>query len=677
LDCLSYVPRMNRVLVDKLIQQWREDPTVGAAFAGKMKTYFDKCTGVVGRRCANLLTWSGVPSTNNGTESGNRRDKKMLVTAHGLVMHLGKMVSVTHQLSTKYSSWSSILRRDVWSQNMWGLVSEYLDFQVHQDCPTTINVVLCAKQFNHFNLDVLDRNQSRTGGSMWKVPDHLTKAAATVLIVPGTKCLRQLITTKCSTDERRQLQCVDVKRMLWNKTPGDEQSWGKQFIHFVQNPDLYTEWDYKDYMSWLQSFTIMVAFERHEEQDMMEMLIRFERGIPAEASGLNTNGATVNWDVLETYRANGGMLFRCLCGDFLSRTCCLHVLSHLTHFKILRVPCIFSAQRLHSSQRPSSRPRLLQVGEALSTRMTGPLVVEPEDDDFKQDSRKSVSGKRKTHDVGAGGKRVPKKTKSQRSTSKLQRSQKSVSTKQKSTSRVQVDTTEEQQWLPSKNPRRSPRLENRAGMGMGLSSKVPDAASRLSSRTVKRVLTTDLQTSETWTGDLSQVLRDTFDKLQTMRRQAVVDDMRDNGIQCQLMFEDGVRGWHLRNAGREVHMGEVVSILSYGPVCEKKEETGVPPGKGVMGWECRGRKGGNVTKYQGWNVEGWTTNKCGCEFGAAANEGSSKADSNAEILRVKPSATPEEWYTVITATKHIPHGQEVLVWYGDNSTGWTHRTDCV
>jgi hypothetical protein len=214
---------------------------------------------------------------------------------------------------------------------------------------------------------------------------------------------------------------------------------------------------------------------------------------------------------------------------------------------------IFNPHRLHSSQRPANRPRLIQVGEVLSTRMTGPLVVEPDDDDFKEDSRKSVSGKRKTHDVGAGGKRVPKKAKSrpqrqshegksQRSISKLQSSQKSVSTKQKSSSRAPVDTTEEQEWLPSKNLRRSPRLENRAGMGMGLSSKVLHAASRLSSRIVKRVLTTDLQTSETWTGDLSQVLRDTFEKLQTMRREAVVDDMGDEGIQCRLMFEEGDRG---------------------------------------------------------------------------------------------------------------------------------------
>jgi hypothetical protein len=121
-------------------------------------------------------------------------------------------------------------------------------------------------------------------------------------------------------------------------------------------------------------------------------------------------------------------------------------------------------------------------------------------------------------------------------------------------------------------------------------------------------------------------------------------------------------------------MGEVASILSYGPVCDTVGETGVPTGQGVVGWTCRTKDGRNVTKYQGWSVDGWVHNKCGLQFGGAANEGSSKSRSNAEILLVKPSTKPDEWYSVITATTDIGHDNEILVWYGDDGTGWTHRS---
>jgi hypothetical protein len=656
------------------------DPNVGSAFATKMKTYFDKCSGVLGRAAANLITLSGCPSTNNATESNNRRDKKILVTCHGLLMHLPRMVAVTNQLSTKYSTWYSIMRRDVWSQQMRVLVYEYLAFQVHPQCPTAINVILCGKEFDNFPIQMLDPTRARVGGELWKLPDDLTTTARHVLILADTKCLRQLMTHKCSAEERpRVTRPTDIRRLLWGKTPGEEDPWGQQFVDFVQHPELYEDWGYEDCMSWCQSFYILVAFEAHEEEDMMSMLRRFERGIPAEASGHNTNGATVHWSVLAEYRENGGKVFRCLCGDFLLRTCCLHVLSHLTHFQILTVPSVFNPWKLNSSQRPTGRKRLIEVGEALSTSMTGPLLVDPDDDDFKETKggEKRTSRKRTDKQMmeqsstattrGCSKKRL--KSRPENAQTQCPAAQRGPSTKCVQVTRTRGERQQDTAWEPT--ARRSPRVLERTRRS-SLEVQVPTARAP-SSRASNRVLSADLETVETWTGELSQVLRDTFERLQSMRREQLLTEMRDMGRQCCLHFEQGARGWSLRNAGKTLKMGEVASILSYGPVCDTVGETGVPPGQGVVGWACRTKDGRNVTKYQGWSVDGWVQNKCGLQFGGAANEGSSKSRSNAEILLVKPSTKPDEWYSVITATTDIGHDNEILVWYGDDGTGWTHR----
>jgi hypothetical protein len=137
---------------------------------------------------------------------------------------------------------------------------------------------------------------------------------------------------------------------MWTETPGEEHSWGKQFVNLVQHPELYETWSFKEVISWLGSYHILVAFEDHEEDMMVQMLQRFERGIPALASGANTNGAKVDWELFKSFRKAGGKLFHCLCGDFKGRACCVHVLSHLTHKRILTVPIVFSGQRLHSGQ---------------------------------------------------------------------------------------------------------------------------------------------------------------------------------------------------------------------------------------------------------------------------------------------------------------------------------------
>jgi len=145
---------------------------------------------------------------------------------------------------------------------------------------------------------------------------------------------------------------------------------------------------------------------------MMTMLRRFEHGIPDASSGHNTNGAFVDWEQLTLYRRQGGKVFHCLCGDFNSRVCCVHVLTHLTDAKILSVPLVFSPAKLYAAQRPEHKTRHLRHGEVLSTSMESPLlaVVDGDDeDDFqtndgkgrpktqcKVKSRKSGKGRPKT-----------------------------------------------------------------------------------------------------------------------------------------------------------------------------------------------------------------------------------------------------------------------------------------
>jgi hypothetical protein len=196
LDGLSYIPSMNRSLVDKLIKHWQEDPGVGPDFAAKMSTYFHECSGVVGRGAANLITVWGCPSTNNATERRNKSDKIMLVSAQGLLNHIRKMVGVTEMLSRNHSSWQSILRPDVWCFKMWCLVREYQDFAL-SDMPevTHVNVLTCDHHFHNFDLEGLDPDKSTDGG-VWVLPHDVIQTKKHVWIIPDTKCIRELVRRK-------------------------------------------------------------------------------------------------------------------------------------------------------------------------------------------------------------------------------------------------------------------------------------------------------------------------------------------------------------------------------------------------------------------------------------------------------------------------------------------------
>ena len=149
-------------------------------------------------------------------------------------------------------------------------------------------------------------------------------------------------------------------------------SWVDKYVSmFVDPHDAIASMSFQEYVNYSTSFACLVHVT--DPVCIHRQLDRLERGVPSLGNNAVRNGAVVD----RARVTSKGYIVRCLCGDYMLRRLCVHVVAWLLFHDLIEYPAIFDPTpclHLHG------RPQKFHAGEALERdaqhcRETGEVSV--------------------------------------------------------------------------------------------------------------------------------------------------------------------------------------------------------------------------------------------------------------------------------------------------------------